>query len=94
MNRKHLGKINRLANLHSDRMPGNGSIATFVQSGDQSSAKRDIERRARMHMGDAEYERRQAEAREVKHCVMNLPKSNYIVVTDKEMIKLMGKKVV
>jgi hypothetical protein len=45
-------------------------------------------------MGDEEYERRQTAAKEVKHCIMPLPKSNYIVVTDASMIKQMGKKVV
>ena len=45
-------------------------------------------------MGRDEYERRQAEAKEVKHCVMNNHKSGYILVTDPEMVALMGKKVV
>jgi hypothetical protein len=43
-------------------------------------------------MSKEEYDRREAAAREVKHCVMPLHKGPYILVTDEEMIKQMGKK--
>jgi hypothetical protein len=94
MNRKHLGSINRLANMHRDRLPGNGARSVYPTADSGETQRQILERRAKACMGDEEYERRQTAAKEVKHCIMPLPKSNYIVVTDASMIKQMGKKVV
>lgn len=43
-------------------------------------------------MSMEEYQFREARAKDVKHCVMPLHKGGYILVTDEEMIKQMGKK--
>jgi hypothetical protein len=97
MNRKHLGAINKLARLHSDRLPGNGAGTTYsVHSGPGEADKRKAEARdnAQRRLGVSEYAEREARAKEVKHCVMPLLKSNYIVVTDPSLIAQMGKKVV
>ena len=85
--------LDEVLKQNQSRLPNKGNSVTSSPS-TTPSKKQLIKEKAIEQMGREEYERREAEAKEVKHCVMNNHKSGYILVTDPEMVPLMGKKVV
>lgn len=84
----------RLA-ANSDRLPSqhyNRPDPLPVQSVAQSRTRSAMERAEAAGMDLDEYRARDAAAAQVKHTVMPSHKSNYVVVTNLEELKLMGKK--
>ena len=58
----------------------------------QSVARRNLERAEAGGMDLEEYEAREVSAKEKKHTIMPMHKSNAVVVANPEFVKLMGKK--
>lgn len=90
MRRNTINALSDVLSRNADRLPGNGSKVK-----QQVLLNRDSNKELpQSKMSKDEYEIREAKAKEVKHCVMPLHKGSYILVTDPEMIKQMGKKTV
>lgn len=86
--------INRQLTFHADRIPKPNRPDPF--SGEERAAivKESLKQQLIETIGREEYERRESEAREInsKRTVMPMHKSNYIVVTEPEIMRMVGKK--
>lgn len=82
----------RLA-FHADRLPGNINRPQVTASSPSESAARvELEKAEQAGITLEEYRAREAEAKERTFAIMPMHKSNYVVVADPELVKLMGKK--
>lgn len=82
----------RLA-LHADRLPGNiNRPAPMPAEATESAARVALDKAEQAGIDLEEYQAREAEAKERQFAIMPMHKSNYIVVADPEMVKLIGKK--
>ena len=82
----------RLA-FHADRLPGNISRPEVTApSPSKSVAQIELEKAEAAGITLEEYRAREAEAKERTFAIMPMHKSNYVVVADPELVKLIGKK--
>lgn len=82
----------RLA-FHADRLPGNiNRPQVTAPSPSDSAARLELDRAEQAGITLEEYRAREAEAKERTFAIMPMHKSNYVVVADPELVKLMGKK--
>lgn len=88
MRKKSINALSDVLARNSDRLPGNGAKANL----DTIALAEKPNSVPVPKMSREEYAEREAKAREVKHCVMPLHKGGYILVTDEDMVKQMGKK--
>lgn len=88
MRKKTINALSDVLARNSDRLPGNGAKANLDTIPLAVEPKKEPE----LKMSREEYEEREAKAKEVQHCVMPLHKGGYILVTDPDMVKQMGKK--
>lgn len=93
-NRNAAAGISAALALHADRLVKPNRPTEIKQSSDRQTEKETQRRNMIDEIGIDEYNRREAEAAERKFTVMPMHKSNYVVVADPEIVKMMGKKVV
>jgi hypothetical protein len=90
-NRNPAAGISGALAMHADRLVKPNRPAEVPQASDK---KYELRKQMIEEIGVEEYNRREAEAAERKFTVMPMHKSNYVVVSDPEIVKMMGKKVV
>jgi hypothetical protein len=82
--------------FHADRVHKPSRPTVEAGRPEREVMKETLRKQLIEEIGIEEYQRREAEAAEKasKRCVMPMHKSNYVVVADPEIVKMMGKKVV
>lgn len=80
--------------MHADRLVKPNRPTEVKHTSDRRELKETQKKEMIAEIGIEEYMRREQEAAERKFTVMPMHKSNYVVVADPEIVKMMGKKVV
>jgi hypothetical protein len=85
--------INAALAMHKDRLVKPNRPTEVKPASDRQEMKETLRKQMIQDIGVDEYNRREAEAADRKFTVMPMHKSNYVVVADPEIVKMMGKKV-
>ncbi len=93
-NRNPVAGIKATLAMHSDRLVKPNRPTEAKSGSDRQEMKDALKRQMIDDIGIDEYNRRESEAADRKFTVMPMHKSNYVVVSDPETVKMIGKKVV